>query len=42
MNSDANEIIDIVSDVQNLTESVKNMAETYQNPMIFFDDWNYV
>ena len=38
MNRDANEIIDMVSNVQNLTESVKDIAETYQNPMIFFQE----
>lgn len=38
MNSDANEIRDIVSNVQNLTKSVKDIAETYQNPMIFFQE----
>ena len=38
MNKDTDENTDIVSNVQNITQSVKNMAEACQDPMNFFQE----
>lgn len=38
MNKDTDEIIDVVSNVQNITETLKNTVEACKDPMVFFQE----